>query len=108
MASRVGIYLPYLPFLSDCVMILTKGFLAVLQAMADKLIPGIPPTLRIHIVSQVAEGGSEDTSDSGKRTVVQRVLDGHVERNNALKERQGTFALLSSRMLQGFGADLLN
>lgn len=62
---------------------------AVLQAIADKLIPGIPPTLRIHIVSQVAEGGSEATHETGQRTAVQRVLDGHVERTTALKEREG-------------------
>lgn len=62
---------------------------AVLQALADDIIPGIPPTLRIHIVSQVAEAGSEDTSEAGQRTAVQRVLDGHVERNEALKKREG-------------------
>lgn len=63
----------------------------MLQAIADKLIPGIPPSLRVHIVSQVAEGGSEDTSETGQRTAVQRVLDGHVERTDALREREGGY-----------------
>lgn len=63
------------------------GKSTVLQAIADKLIPGIPPTLRIHIVSQVEENSQE--SDIADRTALQRVLDGHVERTSALREKSG-------------------
>lgn len=73
------------------------GKSTVLQALADRLIPGIPPSLRIHIVSQVnsepgAEGEhGEKKGTSGAQTALQRVLDGHVERTKALRERAGMF-----------------
>lgn len=80
---------------NPCALVLISGQvlipIAVLQAIAEKMIPGIPPSLRIHIVSQVSEGGSEKESEAGQRTAMQRVLDGHVERTNALKQREGTW-----------------
>lgn len=73
------------------------GKSTVLQALADRLIPGIPSSLRIHIVSQVDTETSPDntTGAEGKKeavaqTALQRVLDGHVERRKALRERAGT------------------
>ena len=73
------------------------GKSTVLQALADRLIPGIPSSLRIHIVSQVdtetsAENstGAEGKKEAGAQTALQRVLDGHVERRKALRERTGT------------------
>lgn len=72
------------------------GKSTVLQALADRLIPGVPPSLRIHIVSQVDtepprddEAGAEGKKEVGTQTALQRVLDGHVERRKALKERAG-------------------
>jgi len=74
------------------------GKSTVLQALADRLIPGIPSSLRIHIVSQVdtetAPGnaaGAEDKKKAAAQTALQRVLDGHVERRKALRERAGIF-----------------
>jgi ATP-binding cassette subfamily F protein 3 len=71
------------------------GKSTVLKALADRLIPGISPSLRIHIVSQVEEsslgiGDVESTTGSGissDQSALQRVLDGHVERTKALRER---------------------
>jgi ATP-binding cassette subfamily F protein 3 len=60
------------------------GKSTVLQAIADKLIPGIPPSLRIHIVSQINE--EVEVGNEGQ-TALQRVLDGHVERTDALREK---------------------
>jgi len=72
------------------------GKSTVLQALADRLIPGIPPSLRIHIVSQVDaeqtpgnEAIAEGKKEVGAQTALQRVLDGHVERRKALRERAG-------------------
>ena len=72
------------------------GKSTVLQALADRLIPGIPPSLRIHIVSQVDTepapdntAGSDGKKEVGAQTALQRVLDGHVERRKALRERAG-------------------
>jgi len=78
------------------------GKSTVLKALADRLIPGIPPSLRIHIVSQVEEDSSKsgDTdSHSGSKTgpgqsALQRVLDGHVERAKALRERTSKSGLV--------------
>jgi ATP-binding cassette subfamily F protein 3 len=69
------------------------GKSTVLQALADRLIPGIPPSLRIHIVSQVDTEPAPDEEKkeaASAQTALQRVLDGHVERRKALKERAGT------------------
>jgi len=75
------------------------GKSTVLQALADRLIPGIPPSLRIHIVSQVDtepprddEAGAEEKREVGAQTALQRVLDGHVERRKALRERAGALS----------------
>jgi ATP-binding cassette subfamily F protein 3 len=68
------------------------GKSTVLQALADRLIPGIPPSLRIHIVSQVDTEPAPDGEKkeaAGAQTALQRVLDGHVERRKALRERAG-------------------
>ena len=68
------------------------GKSTVLQALADRLIPGIPPSLRIHIVSQVdtePDPDEEKKEATSAQTALQRVLDGHVERRKALRERAG-------------------
>ena len=68
------------------------GKSTVLQALADRLIPGIPPSLRIHIVSQVDTEPAPDEEKkeaAGAQTALHRVLDGHVERRKALRERAG-------------------
>lgn len=78
------------------------GKSTVLKALADRLIPGIPPSLRIHIVSQVEEDSSESgnrDSHSGSKagpgqSALQRVLDGHVERTKALRERTSKAGLM--------------
>ena len=60
------------------------------------MIPGIPPSLRIHIVSQVDNEPGVEVDIAGKneapeaQTALQRVLDGHVERTKALKARAGS------------------
>lgn len=47
------------------------------------MIPGIPTGLKIHLVSQIDEDGESGEGESA----LQHVLNGHVERAKALKER---------------------
>jgi ATP-binding cassette subfamily F protein 3 len=77
------------------------GKSTVLQALADRLIPGIPPSLKIHIVSQVEAGPETEAGDSDKgerkgQTALQRVLDGHVERTKALREKAGKTSIIGT------------
>lgn len=64
-------------------------YVALLQALADKIIPGLPPSLRVHIVTQIDENDQASSSDSKSMTVLEHVLDGHTERKRALQQKAG-------------------
>lgn len=56
---------------------------ALFRALADRLIPGLSPSLRVHIVTQVDETPIGDIS----MTALQCVLYGHTARRQAMRER---------------------
>jgi len=58
---------------------------ALLQAIADRLIPGIPSSLRITVVSQIVE---DSPPDKDTRTVLEHVLGGHVQLQHAIAEQK--------------------
>lgn len=61
---------------------------ALFQAIADKLIPGLAPSLRILLVSQVQDAERvEDTL--GTTTVLDHVVTGDKQRTRAMEEFQG-------------------
>lgn len=71
------------------------GRAALLQAIADKLIPGLNKSLRVLLVSQI-EDGTRVTSDSEDETVLQHVVKGDKERMNAVEEFEGMFSISQS------------
>ncbi len=66
---------------------------ALLRAMADRLIPGIPLSIRIAILQQTAEDGTDVSesakSASKKKTVLAMVLEADSDRNQLLQELNG-------------------
>lgn len=53
--------------------------------------PGLPPNLKIHLVTQVDPGPS-----SSRLSVLEYALDLHTERKQALNEREGeSYAVIS-------------
>ena len=66
---------------------------ALLQAIADKLIPGLPHSLRIVLVSQVTDSARAlgvVLDEAGKPveelTVLQHVIQGDIKRAHAMRE----------------------
>ncbi len=79
-------------------MTLTDTGLALLQALADKLIPGLSPSLQITLVSQVLdETAQAPIGAEGKSVkdinVLDFVVSGHVARKEALQEFNCMFHL---------------
>jgi hypothetical protein len=72
---------------------------AILKALADKLIPGVPENLRILLVGQVEEIASAPVGGSLKPTenptVVQHVVESDSFRQGLLWEMQSVFDLNS-------------
>ncbi len=74
---------------------------AILKAVAEKLIPGIPVQTRISILQQTASDGSDpvadaaaavqalEVSDSNQFTVLEEVIDRATSRNEIQKEIDG-------------------
>lgn len=64
--------------------------LALLKAMAEKLIPGIPHPTRIAILQQsdneVNEEGSEDVENVKNKTVLDYVMSGDGSRNEIMRK----------------------
>jgi ATPase subunit of ABC transporter with duplicated ATPase domains len=67
------------------------GKSTVLTALADKLIPGINPNLRILLLSQVED--STRSSEDETRTVLQHVVHGDKERTRNVKRLEGAFSI---------------
>jgi len=63
---------------------------ALLQAIADRLIPGIPSSLRITVVSQIVE---DSPPDKDTRTVLEHVLAGMSNSNTQLRSRSVSLPL---------------
>lgn len=65
--------------------------IALFQAMADKMIPGLAPSLRILLVSQVqdAERVSEVGTSASSHTVLDHVVTGDKERTKAMSDFEG-------------------
>lgn len=69
---------------------------ALLKAIADKLIPGLPDNLRILLVSQVEDEGQasllagedEQTQRDPELTVTERVVKSDWRREKAMMEQQ--------------------
>ena len=55
---------------------------ALLHAIADRLIPGIPSTLRMTLVTQILKE-NPTTVIQGTSTVLDHVIDGHMELSRA-------------------------
>lgn len=62
---------------------------ALLQAIADKLIPGISTGIRILLVSQVQDTSNALLSEDGDTSVLQHVIHGDKKRTEAMKEFEG-------------------
>ena len=75
---------------------------ALFEALCDKLIPGIPAGLRIYLVRQV----EDEPSGGSDATTLEHVLKGHVEREDALqdKDSEWNLCLLTQRSPQYFPA----
>jgi hypothetical protein len=64
-----------------------------LTAIADKLIPGLNPSIRILLLSQVEDSArATDTPGVGSISVLEHVVKGDKERQAAVEEFEGTFA----------------
>ena len=59
---------------------------ALLQAVADKLIPGISTSVRILLVSQVEDTSYALLDEDKDTTVLQHVIHGDKKRADAMKE----------------------
>jgi len=57
---------------------------ALFEAIVNRTIPGIPSNLRIHLVRQIEEEPGEEQDV----TTLQNVLKGHVEREDALEDKE--------------------
>lgn len=66
------------------------GKSTVLTALADKLIPGINPNLRILLLSQVED--STRSSEDETRTVLQHVVHGDKERTRNVRRLEGALS----------------
>jgi ATP-binding cassette, subfamily F, member 3 len=64
---------------------------ALLQAIADKLIPGISSAVRILLVSQVEDTNYALHVEDDSVTVLQHVVRGDKQRTDAMKEFEGDF-----------------
>ncbi|KAI0343208.1 P-loop containing nucleoside triphosphate hydrolase protein [Trametopsis cervina] len=62
------------------------GKSTLLQAIADKLIPGISNGIRILLVSQVQDTSNALLSEDGDTSVLQHVIHGDKKRSEAMKE----------------------
>lgn len=56
--------------------------IALLQAIAERLIPGIPSTLRVTLVTQILKEDAT-TAVLGASTVLEHVIGGHVQLSQA-------------------------
>lgn len=66
-------------------------------AIADKLIPGLSPSLRILLLSQVEDAtrASEDKLDGKGVSVLEHVVRGDKARESAVEEMEGLSLFLS-------------
>jgi ATP-binding cassette subfamily F protein 3 len=58
---------------------------ALFQAIYSKLIPGIPSSLRVYLVRQI----DDDAEPKHTESTLRHVLKGHVEREEALADKEG-------------------
>ena len=71
-----------------------REYTALLQAIADKLIPGLSPSLRIVLVSQVEDSSRAlDSSLPDDVSVLQHVIHGDAKREAAMQEFNCTLCL---------------
>ncbi|ORY22832.1 P-loop containing nucleoside triphosphate hydrolase protein [Naematelia encephala] len=69
-----------------------SGKSTILQAIAERLIPGVPESLRITLIGQTQSNPQDTSASGGDRppdkddSVLNQVLNGHVERAVALAE----------------------
>ncbi|KAF7352440.1 Iron complex transport system ATP-binding protein [Mycena venus] len=69
-----------------------SGKSTLLTAIADKLIPGLSPSIRILLLSQVEDSvRATDTPDAGSISVLEHVVKGDKERQAAVEEFEGTY-----------------
>ena len=72
--------------------------IALLNALAERLIPGIPRNVRITVVSQLDVRqdeqqrpdklqGQDEKDQTNNKSALQFVLDGHVERTRLMREK---------------------
>lgn len=80
------------------------GKSTLLTAINDKLIPGIPPSLRILLLSQVED--STRASEDETLSVLEHVVRGDKERYAQIQRQKGTLLKLSLLLLCESRADL--
>lgn len=71
---------------------------ALLRAMADKLVPGIPHSTRISILQQTdtsdREGSEKNTAETQDKTVLQYVMSSDNHRNEVIRNMNGMLPIL--------------
>lgn len=60
---------------------------ALFRCLADRLIPGLPPSLKVHLVTQV-----DETQHRDGISAFQSVLEGHTELQRLIIERDSESA----------------
>ena len=74
---------------SSCWFDSANALSALLRAMADQLIPGLPINIRIAILQQTADEDGPSSSGANDKTVIQTVIEGDPYRNRLLDETKG-------------------
>ena len=71
---------------------MSKGYTALLKAVSEKLIPGLPENLRVLLAGQVEEHSDEYSTDADPTSVIQKVMDSDIRRVELTQEYESTYS----------------
>ena len=66
-------------------------WIALLKAISDKLIPGLPENLRVLLAGQVEEHTDKGSTGANQTSVIQKVMNNDIRRVELTKEYESTY-----------------